>query len=101
MADSSSVTADYTRLHITPFNPTLLNAILPPSILPNARNISYHTIETLPEKAYGYVELPKMDADKIKKKLNGSILKGIKVRIEAAKPKKEFVLELEDPAYPK
>lgn len=42
-----------------------------------------------------------MDADKIKKKLNGSILKGTKVKIEAAKPKKELVLEPEDPAYPK
>lgn len=101
MADSSSVPTDYTRLHITPLNQTLLNAILPPSILPNARNISYHTLETFPEKAYGYVELPKMDADNIKKKLNGSILKGTKVRIETAKPKKELVLEPEDPTYPK
>lgn len=92
---------DYTRLHITPFSSTLLTVILPPSILPNARNISYHSLLTFPEKAYGYVELPKMDAEKIKKKLNGSILKGTKVRIESAKPKKEFVLEEEEPMKPK
>jgi hypothetical protein len=104
MADSTLVlTTEYTRLHITPLNPNLLTAILPPSILPNARNISYHTVQTFPEKAYGYLELPKMDADKIKKKLNGSILKGTKVIIETAKPKKELVLEEEEkaPAKPK
>jgi hypothetical protein len=42
-----------------------------------------------------------MDAEKIKKKLNGSILKGTKVKIEAAKPKKELALEAEEPAKPK
>ena len=30
-----------------------------------------------------------MDADKLKKKLNGSILKGTKVRIDTARPHKE------------
>ena len=92
---------NYTRLHITPFNPTLLSVIIPPSILPNARNISYHSVQTFPEKAYGYVEMPKADAEKIKKKLNGSILKGTKVKIESAKPKKGFTLEKEEPAMPK
>ncbi|KAG9232778.1 hypothetical protein BJ875DRAFT_67515 [Amylocarpus encephaloides] len=80
-----------TRLHITPLNPDLLPAILPPSILPNARNISYHSIETFPEKAYGFIELPAMDAEKVKKRLNGAILKGSKVRIEKARPQKEAV----------
>ena len=92
MVDS---TPDYTRLHITPLTSALLDVILPPSIRLNARNISYHNVETFPEKGYGYVEVPEMDAEKIKKKLNGSILKGVKVRIEAAKPKKELVLEKE------
>lgn len=63
--------AEYTRLHITPFSPALLNTFLPSSILPNARNISYHNIQIFPEKGYGYVELPTMDAEKTKKKLNG------------------------------
>ncbi|KAK7191301.1 hypothetical protein DPSP01_003074 [Paraphaeosphaeria sporulosa] len=76
------------RLHITPFNPTLLKAYIPPSVLPVAKNISYHTLETFPEKGFGYVELPAMEAQKLKKKLNGSTLKGSKVRIEEAKPEK-------------
>ncbi|KAH8808563.1 hypothetical protein F5884DRAFT_792620 [Xylogone sp. PMI_703] len=85
--DSSS---SYVRLHITPFNPNLLTTIIPASTLPSARNISYHSLQTFPEKAYGYVELPVMEADKLRKKLNGSILKGTKLRIENARPKKEI-----------
>ncbi|KAJ4349841.1 uncharacterized protein N0V89_008460 [Didymosphaeria variabile] len=76
------------RLHITPFNPSLLKVYLPPSVLPYAGNISYHAVETYPEKGFGYVELPAMEATKLKKKLNGSTLKGSKVRIEDAKPEK-------------
>jgi hypothetical protein len=93
--------AEYTRLHITPFSPALLNTFLPASILPNARNISYHNIQTFPEKGYGYVKLPTMDAEKIKKKLNGSILKGTKVKIEKARPEKEVVIEPQEPEPPK
>ena len=92
---------EYTRLHITPFNAGLLNTVIPPSILPNARNISYHSIVTFPEKGYGYVELPTMDAEKIKKKLNGTILKGTKVRIEKARPEKQVIIEDEEPERPK
>lgn len=83
------------RLHIAPFNPALLKVYLAPSVLPTAKNISYHTIETFPEKGFGYVELPVMEAQKLKKKLNGSTLKGSKVRIEDAKPEKRKVLEAE------
>lgn len=79
---------NFVRLHITPFNPALLNAYIPPSVVPVAKNISYHSLETFPEKGFGYVELPAMEAQKLKKKLNGSTLKGSKVRIEEAKPEK-------------
>ncbi|KAF2086732.1 hypothetical protein K490DRAFT_15904, partial [Saccharata proteae CBS 121410] len=83
-----------TRLHITPFNPTLLKTYLPPSVLPSATGISYHATQTFPEKGFGYVEIPTMDAQKLKKKFNGSILKGAKVRIEDARPeKRKRVLE--------
>ncbi|PQE04595.1 suppressor srp40 protein [Rutstroemia sp. NJR-2017a BBW] len=93
---------EFTRLHITPLNPNLLSTIIPPSVLPNARNISYHTIETFPEKGYGFVDLPAMDADKLKKKLNGSILKGTKIRIEKARPAVDLtpVAEPDEPAKP-
>ncbi|KAM3074982.1 hypothetical protein ACMFMG_007554 [Clarireedia jacksonii] len=97
-----SLDPEFTRLHITPFNPNLLSTIIPPSILPNARNISYHTIETFPEKAYGFVDLPTIDADKLKKKLNGSILKGTKIRIEKARPAVDLtpLAEPDEPAKP-
>lgn len=81
------------RLHITPFTPALLKVYLAPSILPLAENISYHSVETFPEKGFGYLELPTMEAKKLKKKLNGSTLKGSKVRIEDAKPEKRKAAE--------
>src|SRR5215469_2317977 len=74
------------RLHITPFSESLLKVYVPPSLLPEAREISFHNLQTFPEKSFGFIDLPKMEAQKLKKKLNGSILKGEKVRIEDAKP---------------
>lgn len=88
-AANASDPSEYKRLHITPFKPALLQAIIPPSMLPSAKNISYHSLQTFPEKAYGFIELPSVDAEKMKKKLNGSILKGAKIRIEEARPSKE------------
>ncbi|KAJ4993092.1 hypothetical protein SVAN01_01444 [Stagonosporopsis vannaccii] len=84
------------RLHITPLKPELLKVYLPPSVLPLARNISYHTVETFPEKGFGYLELPEQEAQKIRKKLNGTTLKGSKVRIDMAKPEKRKVREEAD-----
>jgi hypothetical protein len=92
---------EYTRLHITPLNPALLPTILAPSILPSARNITYHTIQTFPEKSYGYLDLPMESADKLKKKLNGSILKGQKIRIETARPPKVHTPASPEPEKPK
>lgn len=76
------------RLHISPFNPDLLPIVLPQSLLQHATNISFHAIQTSPEKNYGYVDLPAMDAEKLKKKLNGSILRGSKMRVDDARPEK-------------
>jgi hypothetical protein len=77
-----------TRLHITPFTPDILPSVLPASIRSLATEISFHEIATFPENSYGYVTLPNMEAEKIKKKLNGSILKGKKFKVEAARPPK-------------
>lgn len=77
-----------TRLHITPLDPDLLKVIVPATVLPSAKNISFHTLEAFPEKRYGFVELPTIEADKLKKKLNGAVLKGVKIRIEKARPEK-------------
>jgi hypothetical protein len=82
-------------LHITPFTPALLKVYLVPSVLPQAKNISYHHVETFPEKGFGYIELPTMEAQKLKKKLNGLTLKGSKVKIEEAKPEKRKAISEE------
>lgn len=77
-----------TRLHITPLTPEILPSVLPASLRDAATDISFHSIPTFPENNYGYVTLPTMAADKIKKKLNGSILKGKKFKVESARPQK-------------
>ncbi|MCJ1320568.1 hypothetical protein MMC15_005908 [Xylographa vitiligo] len=84
------------RLHISPLNPELLLTILPPSILSTATAVSYHSLQTFPEHNYGYVELPAMEATNLKKKLNGSILKGSKVRVEEARPEKKMKRSADD-----
>lgn len=88
MSSPDAHPADTTRLHITPLTPSLFQAIIPRILLRVAKNISYHSIQTFPEKSYGFVELPTMEARKIQKKLNGSTLKGQKIRIEEAKPER-------------
>lgn len=95
-AISNLQSADRVRLHITPFNPQLVDRILAPSVKPLASNISFHTEQTFPERGFGYVELPVMEAKKLKAKLNGSTLKGAKVRIEDAKPERKRKVEVED-----
>ncbi|CAF9933657.1 MAG: hypothetical protein HETSPECPRED_008730 [Heterodermia speciosa] len=75
------------RLHISPFNPALLPIVLPKAILPLASDISYHSIQSSPERNYGYVTLPAVEADKVQKKLNGSILKGAKMHVGEARPR--------------
>lgn len=76
----------YTRLHIAPLNPELLKVIVPQAVLPRAREISFHTLQAFPERPYGFIELPSSDAQKIKSKLNGAVLKGVKIRVEPARP---------------
>lgn len=77
------------RLYISPLNATLLPIVLPQPLLQQASSISYHTIQTTPENNYGYLDLPEMEADKLKKKLNGSLLRGKKLRVELARQKKD------------
>ncbi|KAL4765231.1 uncharacterized protein BDW70DRAFT_169534 [Aspergillus foveolatus] len=93
MTSESSATI---RLHITPLNPELIPSVLPASIRSLASDISFHNIPTFPENNYGYVTLPKMEAEKLKKKLNGSILKGRKFKVEPARPQKRQAEEGDD-----
>ncbi|KAH0032004.1 hypothetical protein KCU78_g2674, partial [Aureobasidium melanogenum] len=90
--------SDRVRLHITPFNATLYPNIIPASIQPNATNISYHTVQTFPERGFGFVELPRADADKLRKKLNGATLRGQKMAIQEAKPEKRRRRDKDDDA---
>ncbi|KAH8649057.1 hypothetical protein BX600DRAFT_474448 [Xylariales sp. PMI_506] len=76
----------YTRLHVTPLDAELLPVVISESILPRAKNISFHTLEAFPENRYGFVELPIEDAEKLKKKFHGAVLRGSKMRIEQARP---------------
>jgi len=79
----------HTRLYISPLNPALLSTIIPPSLQPSITNLSYHQVPTFPEKAYAYLELPAADAQRIRTKLNGVTFKGMKVKIEEARPDKK------------
>ena len=81
------------RLHITPLSPALLESILNPSVRMLATDVSFHSIQTFPENNYGYITLPSVEADKLSKKLNGSILKGKKFKIQEAMPKKRLAEE--------
>ena len=76
------------RLYISPLNPQTLDIILPGPLLEKASHTSLHTIQTFPENNYGYVELPEMEAGKLKRKLQGSTLRGSKMKVEEARPKK-------------
>ncbi|KFY22660.1 hypothetical protein V493_06430 [Pseudogymnoascus sp. VKM F-4281 (FW-2241)] len=86
----AGVDEGYSRLHITPFNASLMAAIVPPSLAPKARNISFHTLQAFPEKEYGFVDLPTEDAGKITKKLKGALLRGRKIAIEEARGEKAW-----------
>jgi hypothetical protein len=87
------------RLHIQPFTPALLPVIVPASAIDLVENLSYHEIQTFPDNNYGYLDLPTMEAEKLKKKLNGAILKGKKMKIEEARPRK-WAHEEEEPDVP-
>ncbi|KAK3682077.1 hypothetical protein B0T22DRAFT_275260 [Podospora appendiculata] len=74
----------YVRLHVTPLDAELVKVVLSSALLPKARNLSYHTLDNFPEKRYGFVDLPKDDAEKLRKKLNNAVLRGVRISIEPA-----------------
>ena len=77
-----------TRLFISPFAPESLSVVLNPTVERSATNISFHQVQTFPESSYGYLNLPVADAETLKKRLNGSILKGRRLKVEEARPMK-------------
>ncbi|KAI4185679.1 MAG: hypothetical protein LQ346_005849 [Caloplaca aetnensis] len=79
---------DYQRLYVSPLDPQLLPTVLSGPLRESATNITYHTLQAFPEKRYGYVDLPTTEADFLRKKLHGFILKGMKMKVEKARPEK-------------
>ncbi|ETN40750.1 uncharacterized protein HMPREF1541_05030 [Cyphellophora europaea CBS 101466] len=90
------MTLDTTRLHVSPLTPDLLPVVLGSTFKSAAQNISYHELQTYPEKNYGFIELPTADAAQFKKKLSGAILKGTKMKVEEARPKKSSRRTVQD-----
>lgn len=82
-------TSQYTRLYISPLNSALLSTIIPPSLQPSITNLSYHQVPTFPGNDYAYLELPPPDAQRIRNKLNGVTFKGMKLKVEEARPDKK------------
>ncbi|RPB20680.1 hypothetical protein L211DRAFT_498501 [Terfezia boudieri ATCC MYA-4762] len=79
------------RIHITPLTPTLFPSLLPRSLFDNTANypppVSYHTLEALPDKSYGYVDLSPQLAQKLISRLNGTVFRGVKVSVQIARPR--------------
>jgi hypothetical protein len=92
-ADVSPSTPDNVRLHITPLTAETASSILPAGT--NLSSISYHTLPTFPDAPFAFVNLPVEAADKLKKKLKNAMFRGVKVRVEDARPEtwKELVGE--------
>ncbi|PNS15764.1 hypothetical protein CAC42_4216 [Sphaceloma murrayae] len=83
------------RLHISPFSPALLDSIIPRTKQSLVKSVSYHTIQSEPDKGFGYLELPTDEADRLRKKLHGAILRGNKMSIDKARPEKRKVAQKE------
>ncbi len=74
----------FTRLYISPLDPDLVDLVISKSVLAQARNQSYHTNQTFPEQRFGFIDLPAADAERLRNKLHGAVLKGLKLRVELA-----------------
>ena len=81
------------RLHISPLTPENLPTVLRPPFSEHATDISFHTLVTFPERAYGFVTLPAADAERLKNRLHGSVLRGEKIRVEEARPKTSLEMD--------
>ena len=84
---NAKLPSDVVRLHITPLTAFSAPSLIPPSILDPEKlsTITYHTIEAFPEKSYGYINLPKDQAKRLKKRLKGALFRGVKVHVEEAR----------------
>ncbi|KAK6332129.1 hypothetical protein TWF718_002663 [Orbilia javanica] len=81
--------SDPIRLHIAPLTAESAKAIVAAKHLSTA---SFHAIDTFPEKSYGFVTLPRAEAEALRRKYNGTVFRGVKMSVEEARPAKEAVL---------
>jgi hypothetical protein len=76
---------DPVRIHISPLDPELFKLLLPPSKLPSFSNLSYHHLETLPERSYAFLDVSSTHVDVLRKQLDGAIIRGKKIRVNRAR----------------
>ena len=79
---------DRKRLYVTPLTLDLLPIVLCERLLQYATRISFHTIPTFPDRPFGYFDLPTDEADKLRHKLNGCLLKGTRMKVEEARARR-------------
>lgn len=85
---TTSPTDPLTRLYISPLSSDNLSRIIPPGKHHLIESQSFHTLDSFPEKPYGYLTLPQSLAQILRKKYHGSILKGAKMKVEEARPER-------------
>ncbi|KAJ6256048.1 hypothetical protein Dda_9140 [Drechslerella dactyloides] len=81
------------RLHIAPLTPESAKAIVPAKYLSAT---SFHTIDTFPEKNYGFVTVSRSEAEALRRKFHGTVFRGMKMSIEEARPAKRAMSGTED-----
>ncbi|KAK6353142.1 hypothetical protein TWF696_005132 [Orbilia brochopaga] len=81
------------RLHIVPLTRESAKAILPAKYLPT---VSFHGIDTFPEKNYGFVTVPRSEAEVLRRKYHGTVFRGVKMSVEEARPAKRAMTGTED-----
>ncbi|KAL8991132.1 MAG: hypothetical protein Q9169_007939 [Polycauliona sp. 2 TL-2023] len=81
------------RLYVSPLDSELLPIVLSGPSRHLASNVTYHTLQSLPDKRYGYLDLPVLEAERLQKKLHGAILKGVKMKVEKARPERTRPIE--------
>ena len=72
------------RLHITPLAVETRHSFLPPKVLTvraAVASMSFHAV-----KCYGYLDCERDVADRIRKKMNRNLIRGVRVRVEDARP---------------
>lgn len=77
------------RLYITRLAPETIHSLLTLKVFGDravVASISLHAIPPFPEKSYGCLDCEQEAANGMKKELNGSLFRGVKVGVEDGRP---------------